>query len=414
MKNELKLPLSEQYEISLSHKQCADRKKLYETVSQFLEENHPAVPGSYVWDYIIKRKPDKCLVRAFVIEKDMFTDLRLTDSKSVFYTVTQGGKEKELFARNTFMDNGERKKDWTLPVILAFMVALIFLTVTVTCIFMFNGPQGETEETVKEEIIGDVTNLTKIIDYCAKLVIKNGGHITYVKSQSVTDQAMEIYVTGFPSYLIVSELEKTQGIKKITAGQTIYTDGKENYLLEITASLPRLYQKTLSERELLEAGHNMALFLKTQGAQLILSSSDGESGRLGFELKADEKILGRINSAIDEYCMNNRYFVTRFCENLNPQDLTYLIDLEVIALDEKQDIKKGEVAEYLSKAFEKIQADSVKTVRKEETVKETVQKKEEDMQLKGAVKIGSVKNGSEEFHYYRTTDGKITVVKEEM
>ena len=155
-------------------------------------------------------------------------------------------------------------------------------------------------------------------------------------------------------------------------------------------------------------------FLKAQGAELIRSSSDESSGRLGFELKADEKILSQVNQAIDEYCRDNTLFVTRFCENLNPQDLSFLIDFEVIKLDERQNINESGIPEFLSRAFEKIKAREVKSVTKESTDKERVEKKEEDIQLRGAVKIGSVRNGNEEFHYYRTQDGRITVVKEEM
>lgn len=411
MKNELKLPLSEEYEVKLSHKQTVSKKRLYEAVNQFLEENHPGVPGSYIWDYLNER--DKGLARVFVLEKDVFTDLRLTDRQSVFYAVTEGGREKELFTKSAFLDNGERRKDKTLLLILSFTVVLILMTVILSCIYLCRQEENVTEEPVREETAKDLTNLTKVIDYCAGIIRDKGGHITYVKSEAFSDQNIEIYVTGCPSYLLVSELEKMEGVKKITAGQTVYTDGKENYLIQIIKGLPRVYQKPLDVAKLLEAGHKAGQFFKQSGAELIMSSLQEDSGRFGLELKADEKILGKVNQAIDEYCLNNSLFVTRFCENLNPQTGGFHIDFEAVTLNEKQKIKGSDLPELLSLSFEKIRGDEVKSIKKESVAKERSEIKEDENLLRGAVKIGSVKNGNEEFYYYRTGDGKITVVKEE-
>ena len=72
MKYTLELPLSEQYEIKLSQNQLYGRKKLFEAVRKFLEENHPAHPSDYIWDYFIEREKDKCRIIIFVIAREPF------------------------------------------------------------------------------------------------------------------------------------------------------------------------------------------------------------------------------------------------------------------------------------------------------------------------------------------------------
>lgn len=410
LETELKLPYAEHYSFK-SPQKIFGKEKLDRYVKEELGKVHPGFNEDSLWDYRLVNAGNVKVVEAFVMDKDFYIEKRLADENISFVFCTEEGRKLSFFEKKKFNERGDVKKGKLLLLIIlaASAVALIF----VFALLSFAG--NKNKETVIEirdeiEVTEDALNIFDLLNTCASVIEAQGGKIRSVSFSAVSGGIYKFSVTGCEPFSLITSIEESERNAECSCSNVIYTDGKENFELEIKIPVSRIIQKIRGENELLGKQNRIVQKLSTEKVTLVSAGCDKGSGRMSFVMECERKSLKRINEKLNQICENENLFTVSFEESVSDTEDLFFIRIELIELDENQGVKSTSVTEKLSEVFErtvnKKQSYSIRLDEENKTEKETLEK------ARGWKKIGSVNKAGRILYYYRTPDGKIETSEE--